>query len=286
MELILSQIFNGVTNASMLFMTAAGLVIIFGILNIVNMAHGEFIMIGAYTGCILSNYGINFIFCIIAAIFITGILGGMLEKIFIKKLYGKIGESILVTFGLSYALQEIVRLLFGPEDQYMALPIGSSFSIGNITIPVYNVFLLVMACVILGGTLFGLFKTQFGMLIRAIVQNRSMVQCLGINSSKFDTIIFSFGCSLAGVAGVLIAPVVSINPSMGMAYIVNSFLVVILGGINSIVGVFFSSAIMGEFVTILAGLSSDTAAKILMFILLIIIIRIKPDGLFSTKDKR
>jgi urea transport system permease protein len=222
----------------------------------------------------------------VGAIVLTMVIGFIIERVFMKKLYGKVGEGILVTFGLSYAFQEIVRLFFGPEDQYMPVPIEGSLTFGFITIPDYNIFLIIMAILILIGTLYGLFKTEKGMLIRAIVQNRSMVQCLGINSSKFDSIIFSFGCALAGLAGVLIAPVSSITPSMGMAYIVNSFLVVILGGINSIIGVFFSSAITGEFVTMGAGILSDTTAKIFMLILVIIIIRVRPNGLFSLRDKR
>ena len=287
MGLLMSQIFNGLTNTSVLFLVAVGLVIIFGLLDVINMAHGEFIMFGAYSAVVCVNtLHLPFIVAVIVAAIVAGIIGSIVERVIIRRLYGKVAETLLGTFALSYIFQQIVRSIFGPEDQQMSLPTEAAFEIGGVYIPVYNLILIIVSLFILALTLLLISKTTIGMQIRANVQNRKMVQCLGISSSKIDNLTFSYGCMLAGIAGALIAPIKSISPGMGVTYIVDSFLVVVLGGLQSIVGSFFSSLVISESSTVIAGYMTEISAKLLVFIFIIIIIRFRPQGLFFNKNKR
>jgi len=287
MQLVLSQLVNGISGFAQLFLVAIGLVITFGMLDVVNMAHGELIMLGAYIGCVFVNilhmpFGVS----MIAAFLVTGVLGIAIEHFLIRKVYGKVAESLLVTFALTYIIQQIVRMIFGPENQNLEMPIKGSFHIGTVTVPYYDLFLVVMALVVLGATLILFYKTSYGMQLRAITQNRNMTQCLGINSGMIDKITFGYGCGLAGLAGVLIAPVSSVTPGMGTDYIVDSFLVVILGGLNSIIGSFFGAAVIQEAVSLMASFMSLVTSKLLIFVVIIVLIRFKPQGLFAPKDKR
>ena len=154
------------------------------------------------------------------------------------------------------------------------------------TIPYYDMFLILMALIVLFVTLGLFYKTSYGMQLRAITQNRQMTQCLGVNSGIIDKITFGYGCALAGLAGILLAPVSSVSPGMGTDYIVDSFLVVILGGLNSIVGSLFGSVVIQEAVSVMASFMSLVTAKLLIFVVIIVVIRFKPQGLFSAKDMR
>lgn len=287
MDIFISQLINGLSVSSTLFISAIGLVIIFGLLDVVNMAHGEFIMIGAYSAYFTSTVlKLPFVASIIASFIFTSILGIVIETLLIKRLYGKIPETLLATFALSYIFQQIIKMIFGPEDKFVGNPLEGSLKFGNVVIPYYNIFLVVVAVIILLVTLALFFKTTFGMQIRAITRNRSMSQCLGLNTSRIDTLTFAYGSGLAGVAGALLAPVKSVMPSMGIGYQVDGFLTVTLGGLNSIIGAFTSSFVISESVTLMSGYISEITAKILVFMLIIILIRFKPEGLFAIKERR
>jgi len=286
MELFLSQLINGISNSATMFIGAIGLVIIFGIMNVVNMAHGEFIMLGAYTTVTLTAMNLPFPVVMLCSFIIVGLIGAFIEKVLIKKLYGKKAETLLVTFALNYILQQLVRMAYGPEDQNMEIPIKGRITAGKITVPYYNLFLIAMAVVILLVTLFIMYKTTFGMQLRSVTQNRQMAQCLGINTAKIDAATFAYGCGLAGLAGVLVSPIMSVNPGMGVSYVLDSFLIVVMGGLNSIIGTFGGAFVIGESVTLMAGYMSETAAKLSVFLVIIILIRFKPEGLFSSKERR
>ena len=287
MSLFLQQLLNGISNSSVLFLTTIGLVIIFGMMDVVNNAHGEFIMIGAYTACISVNslhlpFGLA---CVLAAL-ITGLVGILIEQAVIKKLYGKVAETLLVTFALEYIIQQIVRMIFGPENQTVEVPVKGQFSVFGISVPYYNGILICMAVFVLVFTLLLFYKTSFGMQLRAITQNRDMTQCLGINVGKINMLTFGYGAALAGFSGALIAPVKSVFPGMGPALNVDGFLVVILGGLNSIIGSFASSFVINESITVMSGYMSQVVSKLLIFVVIIVIVRFRPNGLFSSKEKR
>lgn len=287
MDIFISQLINGLSVSSTLFISAIGLVIIFGLLDVVNMAHGEFIMIGAYFAYFTSTVlKLPFAASIVTSFIFTAILGAIIEIVLIKRLYGKVAETLLATFALSYIFQQIVKMIFGPEDKFVGNPLEGSLNFGDIVIPYYNIFLVIISVIILLVTLGLFFRTTFGMQIRAITKNRSMSQCLGLNTARIDTLTFAYGSGLAGVAGALLAPIKSVMPSMGMAYQVDGFLTVTLGGLNSIIGTFTSSFVISESVTLMSGYISEITAKILVFMLIIILIRFKPEGLFALKERR
>ena len=182
-------------------------------------------MFGAYSAVVCVNtLHLPFAAAVLIAALFTALVGSVVERFIIQRLYGKVAETLLGTFALSYIFQQLVRTIFGPEDQLMALPIDTTLHFGSIVVPVYNVVLLVVSVIVLAGTLLLLIKTKFGMQLRANVQNRTMVQCLGVNSARIDNLTFSYGCALAGLAGALIAPVKSVTPDMGVTYVVDSFM--------------------------------------------------------------
>ncbi len=287
MNLFFQQLLNGVSNSSVLFLTTIGLVIIFGMMDVVNNAHGEFIMIGAYTACVTVNtLHVPFaVACILAAL-ITGLVGILIEQAVIKKLYGKVAETLLVTFALEYIIQQIVRMIFGPENQTIEVPVKGQFSFLGLSIPYYNLVLIGMAVFVLCLTLVLFYKTSFGMQLRAITQNRDMTQCLGVNVAKINMFTFGYGAALAGFSGALIAPIKSVFPGMGPGFNVDGFLVVILGGLNSVIGSFASSFVINESITVMSGYMSQVVSKLLIFIVIIVIVRFRPNGLFASKEKR
>ena len=286
MELLVSQTINGLSVSAMLFITALGLVIIFGLMGVVNMAHGEFIMIGAYITYFVSTvFHASFFLAMILAFLVTAIFGVLIEVTLVKRLYGKIAETLLATFALSIILQQLVRMAFGPEDKFVGLPMEGRFYLWGIAVPHYNVFLIAVALFIMLATLALFYKTSFGMQLRAVTNNRSMAQCLGVNTSRIDTLTFACGSGLAGLAGALIAPVKSVMPSMGSYYIVDGFLTVVLGGFASIAGTAASSVVISESVTVMAGYISEITAKVLVFLIIIALIRFKPEGLFSSEKR-
>ena len=286
MELFISQGINGLSVSAMLFITALGLVIIFGLMDVVNMAHGEFIMIGAYvTYFVTTVFQLPFFLAMLLAFLTTALFGALIETTIIKHVYGKVAETMLATFALSIILQQTVRMIFGPEDKFVGLPLEGHFSLQGIVVPYYNLFLIVVALGILAATLALFFKTSFGMQLRAVTRNRSMSQCLGINTARIDTLTFACGAGLAGLAGALIAPVKSVMPLMGAYYLVDGLLTVVLGGVTSIVGTAASSTAISESVTLMAGYMSEITAKVLVFLIIIALIRFKPEGLFTTEKR-
>ena len=286
MELFISQGINGLSVSAMLFITALGLVIIFGLMDVVNMAHGEFIMIGAYvTYFVTTVFQLPFFMAMLLAFLTTALFGALIEMTIIKHLYGKVAETMLATFALSIILQQTVRMIFGPEDKFVGLPLEGHFSLQGIVVPYYNLFLIVVALAILAATLALFFKTPFGMQLRAVTKNRSMSQCLGINTARIDTLTFACGAGLAGLAGALIAPVKSVMPLMGAYYLVDGLLTVVLGGVTSIIGTAASSTVISESVTLMAGYMSEITAKVLVFLIIIALIRFKPEGLFTTEKR-
>lgn len=177
-------------------------------------------------------------------------------------------------------------MVFGPENQTVEVPVKGQLSVLGVSIPYYNLILILMAIFVLCLTLVLFYKTSFGMQLRAITQNRDMTQCLGINVAKINMFTFGYGAALAGFSGALIAPIKSVFPGMGPSFNVDGFLVVILGGLNSIIGSFASSFVINESITIMSGYMSQVVSKLLIFVVIIVIVRFRPNGLFSSKEKR
>ncbi|MHA1600746.1 MAG: urea ABC transporter permease subunit UrtB [Alphaproteobacteria bacterium] len=286
METILAQIFTGLSIASILLLVALGLAIIYGTTGVINLAHGEFVMIGAYTAWALQTYvGIGLIESLVVIFFVVALFGWVIEKVVIRHLYRRPLDTILATWGIGVMAQQAIRLIVGGELRYVQMPpaMSSSVSILGVEISAFRVFILAISVAIFGFTWFLMYRTSLGMKLRAITQDREIASCFGIKSKRIYSLTFAYGAGLAGLAGALVSPLKSVSPEMGTTYVVDAFMVVVLGGVESLVGTVVSSAILGELTGFLAFYSNDTMAKVLVFVAIVILIRFRPQGLFAAK---
>lgn len=286
MDFFVSQFISGLSITSILLMIALGLAIIYGTTGVINMAHGEFVMIGAYTSWFLqTKLGIGLIASIIPIFIITALMGFLIERLIIRHLYNRLLDTILATWGIGVILQQFIRLTVGSELKYLEIPsyMAGSMSLFGQQVSIYRVFIFLFAIAIFILAWFIIFKTKFGMKLRAVTQNKDIASCFGVNSGAVYSATFAFGTGIAALAGAFIAPLKSISPDMGTNYIIDAFMVVVLGGVESLIGTAASSFIIGETSSFIASFSNDTLAKALVLVITILILRIKPEGLFTRK---
>ena len=286
----INQIFNGLNSSAILLLTSIGIVIIIGNMGIVNLAHSGCIMIGAYICYIFSSLlNIPFLLCIPIAFLGVGALGFLVNHFMIRKLMGKSGsnitETLLCTYGLSLIFKQVIKMIFGANMRYVEVPFKGTLRLGGVMIPYYNIAVIAVAVIVLGGVYWLLYKTAFGRQMRATTGNRMMTECLGINTSMIDNMTFGLGFGLAGIAGVMVAPIQGVTPYMGDIYLSNAFMNVIVGGANSILGSGAASVLIGEAINMLSSVSNEINAKLLIFTIVIILIRFKPQGLFSRERR-
>ena len=288
-ESIITQFLSGFGVVAILVIAASGLAIIFGVAGVINMAHGEFIMVGAYVAAVVSKLGGNTFVAIPLAFIVVGLLGLAIERSIIQWIYDRPVETLLATWGVGIALQVIIKLIFGPELLYAGAPEmlqGGVPLIGLLPFPKYRIFLLVLAIVMVAGTFYLLFKTNFGLKVRAVRRNRAISGCLGIDTAKVDMMIFTFGSGLAGIAGAALAPIKSVSPPMGFPYAVDSYMVLVLGGVGNLLGVVAGSAVIGEAETVLSFVFNNVIGKLLVFLFIVLIIRVVPKGIFGYYERR
>jgi len=286
MSFFLSEIISGLSMTSILLMISLGLAIIYGTTGVINMAHGEFVMIGAYTSWILqTKFGMGLIASIIPIFLITALMGFLIERLIIRHLYNRLLDTILATWGIGVLLQQIVRLTIGSELKYLKIPtyMAESTTLFGQEVSIYRIFIFLFAVAIFFLAWFIIYRTSFGMRLRAVTQNKDMASSFGINSGMVYSSTFAFGTGVAALAGAFVAPLKSISPDMGTNYIIDAFMVVVLGGVESLIGTAASSLIIGESSSFLASFSNDTLAKALVLIMIIVILRFKPQGLFTKK---
>lgn len=289
-----NQLLNGVGIVGVLLLTGLGLAITFGVMRIINLAHGEFIMLGAYTTFILqSNFKLDLVLTIPFAFLSTAIIGAIIEVTIIRRLYGRPLETLLATWGLSIVLQGVVKLIFTAQLKYVKAP---SYITGNLTlfesaggdtiaISYYRLFIIAVAVGLLALTAYLLYKTSLGRQIRAVTQNRDMSKCLGINTSFVDMVTFAYGCGLAGVAGAVISSLKSVAPPMGQDYLVDAWMVVVTGGVDKLIGVLAGAFLIGEANATIAFLFNDPTARVVVLAAVIILIRYRPEGLFTVQKR-
>ena len=286
MDFFVSQFISGLSITSILLMIALGLAIIYGTTGVINMAHGEFVMIGAYTSWFLqTKLGIGLIASIIPIFIITALMGFLIERLIMRHLYNRLLDTILATWGIGVILQQFIRLTVGSELKYLEIPsyMAGSMSLFGQQVSIYRVFIFLFAIAIFILAWFIIFKTKFGMKLRAVTQNKDIASCFGVNSGAVYSATFAFGTGIAALAGAFIAPLKSISPDMGTNYIIDAFMVVVLGGVESLIGTAASSFIIGSTSSFIASFSNDTLAKALVLVITILILRIKPEGLFTRK---
>lgn len=287
-QMLATQFLSGISIVAILIIVAIGLAVIFGVAGVINMAHGEFIMVGAYTAAVVGQLGGNTFMAIPVAFVVVGLLGLAVERGVIQYIYERPLETLLATWGVGIILQVVVKLIFGSELYYVAAPKvldGGVRIIGLLPFPYYRLFLIAMAIIMLAVTFFIIFKTDFGLKVRAVRRNRAMAGCLGINTARVDMMIFVFGSGLAGVAGALLAPIKSVSPPMGFPYAVDAYMVLVLGGVGNLWGVAVGSGIIGEAETILAFLTNNVIGKLLVFLFIVIAIRVFPRGIFGYYER-
>ncbi len=247
--LLLTQVLNGLQFGVMLFLMAAGLTLIFGVMNLINLAHGSLYMMGAYLAATLQQKTGSFIAAIFLAIPLTVLLGMLVETLALRRLYNRDHlDQVLATYGLILFFNELVRMVWGPQAYFMALPQFLSHHIqifSGLTYPVYRLVIIGVGLGV-GAGLYGLIHhTRLGMLIRAGASNREMVNALGVNIRLLYTLVFGLGAALAGLAGMLAGPLMSVEVGMGEPILILAFVVIVIGGIGSIQGAFFAAVLVG-----------------------------------------
>lgn len=284
--MLLTLIMNGLMTAASLLLLSMGMAIIFGIMNVVNLAHGELIVIGAYVSfTMIEILKLPFGIAVFASFIVTAIIGGIIEKLIVKKLYGKVAETLLVTYALSMIFQQVIKLIYGSGYIHISSPVSGAVKMGKTVLPVYYICIIGIAILVFAATLLLFNKTRIGMQIRAVSQNRTMSECLGVNVKLIDTLTFAYGAGLTGLAGCIIAPINSISPFVGSNYMVDSFMAVVLGGVDSLFGSVLGSLLMGESNSIIGGYMDSVFAEMIVVFAVVIIIRFKPKGLI-VKERR
>ncbi|MGN1317603.1 MAG: urea ABC transporter permease subunit UrtB [Lachnospirales bacterium] len=297
MEQFINTLFNGVSLSSIIMLTSLGLAITFGLMRVINMAHGEFVMIGAYMTYVVQELFSKFLpegigdayyfVAILLAFAVTFLMGSILEKLVISRLYGREIDSLLATWGISLILQQAARSIFGTQGVNVNAPsfLNGGVTIGGCTFSYNRLFIILMVILCLIVVWFIMYKSNFGKQMRAVMQNRTMAQCMGINSRRVDNITFSIGSGLAGVAGCSVALLGSIDSTVGQSYIVNSFMAVVLGGVGKLLGTVLGSTIIGSASIFTENYTSSTIAKAIVLLIVIIFLQKRPQGLFVIKSR-
>lgn len=289
----LENLFFGLSLGSVLLLAAIGLAITFGVMGVINMAHGELIMIGAYV-----TWGVQVLFpnliewslliAIPAAFVIAGLVGILIERGVIRFLYGRPLETLLATFGLSLILQQAVRTLFGPLNRSVSSPewISGTLVINPVLSITYTrLYILIFGLMVFFALLLVMKRTSLGLKVRAVSQNRAMARAVGVRSNWIDALTFGLGSGIAGIAGVALSQITNVGPNLGQAYIIDSFMVVVFGGVGNLWGTLVSAMSLGLINNFLEPYAGAMLAKVLVLVMLILFIQKKPKGLFPQKGR-
>jgi urea transport system permease protein len=283
---VLSQIVTGLSIASILLMVALGLAIIYGINGVINLAHGELVMLGAYSAWALQTFlGLGLLASLPLIFLGTACFGWAMDRVVIRHLYRRPLDTILATWGIGVIAQQVIRLLAGGELRYVEMPasLSGAIRLGAVEMPTIRLFILCLSIALFALTWYLLFRTALGLKLRAIAQNREVASCFGINSDRIYGLTFAYGAGLAGLAGAVISPLKSVSPEMGTTYVVDAFMVVVLGGVESLIGTVASSGIIGGLSGSIAFYFNDTIAKAVVLLAIVVLIRFRPQGLFSAR---
>jgi urea transport system permease protein len=283
LEPFLNALFIGLSLASIWLVAALGLAIIYGTMGVINMAHGEFIMLGAYSTWVMQFFiGIPWLLCLPLSFIIVGVIGWLVERSLIRHLYDRPLDTLLATWGVSLVLVQSVRLIFGGEPQYVEVPdaLSTVMNIGFIHIPWMRIFIFFSTLGLFGMTIAILFKSKMGIQIRAVMQNKEMAASFGINSERIYGLTFAYGAGLAGISGAMFSGLKTIFPDMGLGYVVEAFLVVVTGG-GDLFGSLVTAGIMGELFSVFSYFTNDTFGRFVLFVLVVIFLRFRPQGIFA-----
>ena len=293
----LGVLFTGISLGSILLLVALGLAITYGLMGVINMAHGELMMIGAYATWMVQNLFRSYApgafdyyiwLAIPASFLIPALVGAALERSVIRWLYGRPLETLLATWGISLVLMQGVRSLFGAQNVAVENPSwlsGGVAVMSNLTLPFNRIAIIAFAALVLGGVALMIAKTRLGLFVRGVTQNRRMAACVGINTARIDTYAFSLGAGIAGLAGCALSQIGNVGPDLGQGYIVDAFMVVVTGGVGQLAGTVYAALGLGVLNKLLEGLSGAVLAKIMVLVCIVVFIQKRPQGLFAMKGR-
>ncbi|WGS21185.1 MULTISPECIES: branched-chain amino acid ABC transporter permease [unclassified Bradyrhizobium] len=282
-----SQLFNGLALGALLALISSGLTIIYGTLGVLNLAHGAMFMIGGYAGYVAYTYTGSFILAVIAGSLFVMVLGVVMERVIIRHFYHRPHEDqLLVTFGLGICFVEIVRLIFSSQSQVVPPPatLQGITSLGFLFYPTYRLAVVGIVAVALGALFLVLYRTRLGMIVRAGIEDSVMVDSLGINVYRVFMIVFGIGAMAAGFAGIINAPVVSLTPGVGDDILVETFVVVVIGGVGSFPGAILGGLIAGEIISI-TSMFNPGYAYVMLFAAMTLVLVLRPHGLLGTQGR-
>ena len=293
---LLENVYYGLSLGAVLLLAASGLAITFGVMGVINMAHGEMVMIGAYTTFVVQHLVLAFapaleavglLVAVPAAFLAAGALGILIERCLIRFLYGRPLETLLATWGLSLILQQAVRSIFGPTNQDVSSPswMSGAVRLGGLTLTVNRLWIMLFAALVLGALMAALRWGSLGRNIRAVMQNRRMAAAMGIRTPRIDALTFGLGSGIAGMAGVALSQIDNVSPNLGQNYIIDSFIVVVVGGVGNLWGTLLGAMILGVVDKLVEPFAGAVLGKILVLVLLILFIQRRPRGLFPVKGR-
>ncbi len=291
MEALVTQVFNGLSGGSILLLAALGLALTFGQMGVINMAHGEFIMAGAYTAYVTQNVlgsaGLSLVVSLPIAFAVGGVLGVVLEATLLRRMYHRPLDTLLVTWGVSLVLQQLARDVFGTAGVDVPAPgwLSGPVEVLGFAFPRTRLFILLLAVAAFVVLAAALRYTALGRRIRATVQNRPLAETSGISTRATDRLTFFIGSGLAGVAGVALTLMGSISPNLGTSYIVDAFLVVVVGGIGQIRGAVIAAFLLGVAQSWIEYSTTASIAKVLVFALIVAFLQVRPQGIFTVRTR-
>ncbi len=293
---VAQSIFYGLSLGSVLLLAAAGLAITFGVMGVINMAHGEMVMIGAYVTFVVqqlmhtylpSLYGISLPVAVPVAFLVSGGVGVVVERSLIRWLYGRPLETLLATWGLSLVLQQIVRSLFGANNQDVDTPgwMSGAYRLGGLTLTWNRLYIILFAFLVIAALMAALRYTPLGLRMRAVTQNRRMAAAMGIRTPWIDAMTFGLGSGVAGIAGVALSQIDNVSPNLGQGYIIDSFMVVVFGGVGNLWGTTLGALTLGIVNKFLEPVAGAVLGKIVVLVLLILFVQRNPRGMFPLKGR-
>jgi urea transport system permease protein len=293
----LGAIFSGISLGSILLLVALGLAITYGLMGVINMAHGELMMIGAYATFVVQGlfqkyfpaaFDLYLLAALPVAFIASALMGAVLERSVIRFLYGRPLETLLATWGISLILMQFVRTIFGAQNVGVENPSwmsGGLQVLGNLSLPYNRLVIIGFSLAVLLGVAWLIFRTRLGLFVRAVTQNRPIASCMGVHTAQVDTYAFALGSGIAGLAGCALSQIGNVGPDLGQAYIVDSFMVVVLGGVGQLAGTVYAAMGLGVLNKFLEGWSGAVLAKITVLVLIIVFIQKRPQGIFAMKGR-
>ena len=293
----LGVLFTGVSLGSILMLVALGLAITYGLMGVINMAHGELMMIGAYATYLVqvlfrqylpSGFDYYLIAAIPVSFLVSAMVGAALERSVLKYLYGRPLETLLATWGISLMLMQAVRSLFGAQNVGVENPSwmsGSWVVMSNLQLPWNRIIIVAFSLAVLAAVALMIGRTRLGLFVRGVTQNRPMASCMGVNTARIDTYAFALGSGIAGLAGCALSQIGNVGPDLGQSYIVDSFMVVVLGGVGQLAGTVYAALGLGLLNKVLEGWAGAVLAKIAVLVFIIVFIQKRPQGIFAMKGR-